>query len=144
MLECHETDIILLTHPLVPAGPIPTAQDPEGVYPYESVCETSRRPVLKKYHLVLLENDLLRVAICPDLGGRVYSIYLKKAKVETLFASRVIRPVRILPRHFYIGGGIEVSFPISHTPIQIVPVLYRVERQNGRLYVWCGERELRF
>jgi Domain of unknown function (DUF5107) len=144
MLEAHETDITLLTHPLVPVGPIPTAQDPDGVYPYESFCETSRRPVLKKYRLVLLENDLVRVAISPDLGGKVYSMYLKKTRVETLFVSRVIRPVRILPRYFFVGGGIEVSFPISHTPSQIVPVLYQIERQNGRLYVWCGERELRF
>ncbi|HVN78912.1 MAG TPA: DUF5107 domain-containing protein [Terriglobia bacterium] len=144
MLEWYETDITLLTHPIVPAGPIPTAQDPEGIYPYESFTETSRRPVLKKYRLVMLENDLLRVAISPDLGGRVYSIYMKKAEVETLFVSRVIRPVRILPRHFFIGGGIEVSFPISHTPVQMLPVLYRAEHLAGRAYVWCGERELRF
>jgi len=77
MLDAYEKDITLLTHRLVPAGPLPTAYDPDGVYPYESYCESSRRPVLKRYHLVYLENDLLRVAICPDLGGRVYSLYLK-------------------------------------------------------------------
>ncbi len=144
MLECREADITLLTHPVVPAGPIPTAQDPDGVYPYESFCETSKRPILRKYRLVCMENDFLNVAICPDLGGRVHSVYLKNAGVETLFVSRVIRPVRILPRHSFIGGGIEVSFPISHTPSQMVPVLHRVEQRDGRVYVWCGERELRF
>ncbi len=144
MLDVHESEIVLPTHILVPVGPIPTAHDPDGVYPYESYCETSRRPVLRKYRLVHLENDHLRVAICPDLGGRVYSLYLKKARVETLFVSRVIRPVRILPRHAFIGGGIEVSFPISHTPVLLLPVLYQAERNGDRLYVWCGERELRF
>src|SRR5260370_32328545 len=144
MLETYERQISLLTHGIVPAGPIPTAQDPEGVYPYESYCETSKRPVLRKYLLVYLENDFLRVAICPDLGGRVYSLYLKKARVETLFVSRVIRPVRILPRHAFIGGGIEVSFPISHTPVLLLPVLYQAERNGDRLYVWGGEGERRF
>jgi hypothetical protein len=144
MLESYERDISLLTHAMVPAGPIPTAQDPDGVYPYESYSETSKRPVLRKYRLVYLENDFLRVAICPDLGGRVYSLYLKETGIETLFVSRVIRPVRILPRHGFIGGGIEVSFPISHTPVLMLPVVFRVERQDERLYVWCGERELRF
>ncbi len=64
MLVTYERYVSLLTHGIVPAGPIPTAQDPEGVYPYESYCETSKRPVLRKYLLVYLENDFLRVAIC--------------------------------------------------------------------------------
>jgi hypothetical protein len=51
MLEATETTEVLLTHPLVPSGPIPTAYDPHGVYPYESYCETSQRPVMKKYRM---------------------------------------------------------------------------------------------
>ena len=144
MLECAETTELLLTHPLVPAGPIPTTNDPDGFYPYESFCETSRRPVLKTYRMVSLENDRIRVKICPDLGGRVCSIFLKQAAVETLFFPRVVRPVRILPRQSFTGGGIELSFPISHTPAQIVPVRYVVTSDRERIYVSCGERELRF
>ena len=37
-----------------------------------------------------------------------------------------------------------MSFPISHTPVQNVPVRYQVERKGDRVYAWCGERELRF
>ena len=43
--ECLRT---LLTHQVVPAGPIPTAFDPEGVYPYQSFSETAGRPVIKR------------------------------------------------------------------------------------------------
>ena len=57
MLECAESTEVLLTHPLVPSGPIPTAYDPDGFYPYESYCETSRRPVLKKYRMISIESD---------------------------------------------------------------------------------------
>lgn len=144
VLEVHESEIVLPTHAVVPAGPIPTALDPNGIYPYESYCETSRRPVLRKYRLIHLENERLRVSVCPDLGGRVYSLFLKSAQVETLFASRVIRPVRILPRQAFIGGGIEVSFPVSHTPVLLSKVLHRTGLHGDRLYLWCGERELRF
>jgi hypothetical protein len=144
MLESADTEELLLTHPLVPAGPIPTANDPDGFYPYESFCETSSRPILKKYRMVSIENDQIRVKICPDLGGRVCSIFLKESAVETLFALRVVRPVRILPRQAFTGGGIELSFPISHSPVQIAPVLYDVTRDLERIYVSCGERELRF
>ncbi len=144
MLESAETTELLLTHQLVPAGPIPTTNDPDGFYPYESFCETSKRPVLKSYRMVSLENDQIRVKICPDLGGRVCSIFLKQAEVETLFLPRVVRPVRILPRQSFTGGGIELSFPISHSPVQIVPVRHVVTYDRERIYVSCGERELRF
>src|SRR5215470_17050242 len=101
MLESVESQEFLLTHQLVPAGPIPTICDPDGFYPYESFCETSRRPVLKKYRMVSVENDHIRVKICPDLGGRVCSLFLKRSGVETLYAVRSVRPVRILPRQAF-------------------------------------------
>ena len=144
MLEFAEITECLLAHRLVPAGPIPTTNDPDGFYPYESFCETSRRPVLKNYRMVSIENDQVRVKVCPDLGGRVCSIFLKASAVETVFFPHIIRPVRILPRQSFTGGGIELSFPISHTPVQIAPVLYEVTRDQERIYVSCGERELRF
>lgn len=144
MLAFTETDELLLTHALVPAGPIPTTHDPNGIYPYESFSETSRRPHLRKYRMVSLENDLLQVKICPDLGGRVCSIVLKETATETLFFPAVIRPVRILPRQSFTGGGIELSFPVSHTPVEIVPVQHQVARSGDRIYVCCGEREIRF
>jgi len=43
-----------------------------------------------------------------------------------------------------VAGGIEVSFPISHSPTQNDPVSWRVGRTKTRVYVTCGERELRF
>ena len=33
---CEEFDQIQLTHVLTPTGPLPTALDPNGVYPYMS------------------------------------------------------------------------------------------------------------
>lgn len=144
MLHINEQERLLLTHPMVPNGPIPTAQDPDGVYPYESFCETSQRPVLKHYRFVILENDHLRVEICPDLGGKVFSLVHKASGRNVLTSQPIVRPVRILPRQAFIGGGIEVSFPISHTPSLLEPVLFRHAIANNRACVWCGERELRF
>jgi hypothetical protein len=144
MLAFHETAEFLLTHTIVPAGPIPTSYDPDGIYPYESFCETSERPEIRKYRVVSLENDRIRVKICPDLGGRVYSLFLKEGAAEALFFPQVVRPVRILPRQSFTGGGIELSFPISHTPVEIAPVLYEVAQTEDRVYVCCGEREIKF
>ena len=143
-VACTEVQGDVFTHELIPAGPIPTAFDPDAVYPYLSFVETSDRPVLKQYGFVVLENAKLRVTICPDRGGRVTSIVHKGSGKEVLYAPDVIRPTRILPRFGFVAGGIEVSFPISHSPTQNDPVLYRIDRTNTRSYVTCGERELRF
>ena len=143
-MVCSEVQHYVLTHELTPAGPVPTAFDPDGVYPYVSYSETSERPVPKQYRLVALENDKIKVVICPDLGGRVTSIVHKGSGKEVLYVPDVIRPTRILPRFGFVAGGIEVSFPISHSPTQNDPVLYAIDLTPQRAYVTCGERELRF
>jgi len=143
-LACTEREDYVLTHELVPAGPVPTAFDPDGVYPYVSYSETSHRPVPKRYRFAVLENDKISVAICPDLGGRVASIIHKGSGKEVLYVPDVIRPTRILPRFGFVAAGIEVSFPISHSPTQNETVLHKIDRTKQRVYVTCGERELRF
>lgn len=135
---------ILLTHELVPAGPVPTALDPDGVYPYLSYSETANRPVPKKYRFITIENSYIRVKICPDLGGKVFSIIHKASGKEVLYVPEVIRPTRILPRFYFVAGGIEVSFPVSHSPTQNEKVLFDSRLTDDRVYVTCGERELRF
>ncbi len=143
-LTCYEYDDYKLTHLLTPFGPIPTAYDPNGVYPYVSYCETSNRPVPKKYHDVVLANDKLKITICPDLGGKIVSLVIRNSNKEVLYAPDVVRQTRILPRFYFTAGGIEVSFPISHSPSQNEKVKFRVDRTPQRIYVTCGERELRF
>ena len=143
-LSVKEYDEYILTHSLVPAGPIPTAFDPNGVYPYPSYSETSDRPVPKEYHFIVLENEHVKATICPDLGGKVYSLIHKSSGKEALYVPDVIRYTRILPRFYFIAGGIEVSFPISHSPTQNETVVFKVDKTINRIYVTCGERELRF
>ena len=143
-VTCTEFQDDVLTHELTPAGPVPTAFDPNGVYPYVSYVATAPRAVYKTYRFIALENERLRVVICPDLGGKVVSIVHKGSGREVLYNPGIIKPVRILPRFAFVPGGIAVSFPISHSPSQNEPVLTRIDRTPSRVYVTCGERELRF
>ena len=91
-----------------------------------------------------MENRFIKVTISPDLGGKVTSIVHNGSGKEVLYVPQVIRPTRILPRFYFVAGGIEVSFPISHSPSQNERVLYKIDRTKDRVYVTCGERELRF
>jgi hypothetical protein len=134
----------VLTHSVVACGPVPTALDPDGLYPYVSYCETANRPVPQRYTFVVIESKHVRVTICPDLGGKVTSLIHKASGKEVLYTPQVVRPTRILPRFYFVAGGIEVSFPISHSPSQNEKVLYRMDRMDDRIYVTCGERELHF
>lgn len=143
-ISVSEYEDYWLTHQLTPAGPVPSALDANGVYPYVSYSETSNRPVLRKYRFLALENRHVKVTVSPDLGGKVTSIVLKPSGKEVLYVPDVVRPTRILPRFYFVAGGIEVSFPISHSPSQNETVLYRVDYSKDRIYVTCGERELRF
>jgi hypothetical protein len=143
-LICRESHTVMLTHILTPTGPIPMAMDPNGVYPYPSFSETSRRPVPKTYRLISLENDYVKAEICPDLGGKILSMYHKASGKNVLYAPEIVKYTRILPRFYFIAGGIEVSFPISHSPTQNESLLYSIDKTADRLYVTCGERELRF
>ncbi|MFC0773471.1 DUF5107 domain-containing protein [Terrimonas alba] len=143
-INCSEYEEYILTHELTPVGPVPSVLDPNGVYPYMSYAETSNRPVLKKYKFVILENERIRVTVCPDLGGKIFSIIHKGSGKEVLYVPDVIRYTRILPRFYFVAGGIEVSFPISHSPTQNEKLLYKIDKTKDRIYVSCGERELRF
>jgi hypothetical protein len=82
---CTEYQKYVLTHELVPSGPIPTVFDPNGVYPYISYSETANRPVPVKYRFITLENEQIKVTICPDLGGKVTSMILKASGKDTQF-----------------------------------------------------------
>jgi len=148
-LRIHCSTVLRGVHALVPSGPVPTAQTPDGVYPYESFVETAARPELRRFRVVTLENARVIAVICPDLGGKVLSLALKAAgdaggSANVLADPGPIRPVRILPRGAFVGGGIEVSFPISHTPSLLERVCCSADVRAGRARVCVGERELRF
>lgn len=142
LLKIRKYTQVIPTHGLVPAGPIPTAFDPDGYYPYPSFSATSPKAEPRKYQMLSLENDLLKVVLCPDLGGRVQSLFHKPSGKESLFLPKTIRPTRILPRMAFLSGGIETSFPISHSPVQIETLAWRTATEGGRIYAWCGEREV--
>ena len=138
---------LVLSHDIIPSGPIPTVQDPSGVYPYPSFCATAPRPCLRAEPLVTLENSALRVEVLPAQGGKVFSITLlhdASPPLSILASPPLLRPCRILPRGAFVGGGIELSFPISHTPSLLERVHYETGvAADGRAFVVCGERELR-
>ena len=55
----------------------------------------------------VLENEYLEARFLPEYGGRLHSLYDKRAKTDLLFANPVIQPGNLATRDAWLSGGIE-------------------------------------
>lgn len=143
MIRVYETTRSLPFYRPVALTRLPLLFHREHLFPYTSYGETEAPPVARKFRLVTLENEYLRVEVMPELGGRVYSLWDKRIGKEILFRNPVVKPVRVLPIWAFISGGIEFNFPIAHSPTSICEVgcCYGCAEDYG--FIRVGEREAR-
>jgi len=127
----------------IPLTGLPLIYQREHLFPYTSFGDTSATAVPREFRMIVLENDVLRVEVAPQLGGRVYSLIDKRIGKEILFSNPVVKPVRILPIWGFISGGIEFNFPIAHSPTSIAEVGCAMGRTDGYGFIRVGEREAR-
>jgi len=139
-LACTEREDYVLTHELVPAGPV----QPRLIQWCLSVCQYSETS-----HRRYQEVPICRSGESQDQRGdlsrpwrRVTSI-IHKDQARNTVRSDVIRPTRILPRFcLWRRYRSKLShFSFSHSERT---VLHKIDRTKQRVYVTCGERELRF
>ncbi len=127
----------------VPLTNLPLIYHREHLFPYGSYGDTSTVPEPRDFRLLVLENDVLRVEVASELGGRVYSLFDKTIGREILFRNPVVKPVRVLPVWAFISGGIEFNFPIAHSPTSIATVGYASGQKDDYGFIRVGEREAR-
>lgn len=96
-----------------------------------------------KYDAIVLENPHIRVTILPELGGKIWSVYDKHAKRETLHVPDCVKPGLIFLRGAWIAGGMELNFPIGHHADTMFPVPVRIEEQGPQQAVVVIERNCR-
>jgi len=143
MIAVRETIKELPFYAPIALTSLPLIYHREHLFPYTSQGDTSATPVSRSFRMVVLENDLVRAEIAPELGGRVYSFFDKRIGKEILFSNPVVKPVRILPIWAFISGGIEFNFPIAHSPTSIAEVGCSTGRTGDYACVRVGEREAR-
>jgi hypothetical protein len=143
MIRVSESRRILPFYRPVPLTNLPLLYHREHLFPYVSYGDTRREPVDRQLRIMVLENDLLRIEVAPELGGRVYSLFDKRIGQEILFSNPVIKPVRILPIWAFISGGIEFNFPIAHSPTSIQEVGCASGAIGDYAFIRVGEREAR-
>jgi tetratricopeptide (TPR) repeat protein len=117
VVQAWSGKITIPTYSLGPADPNPSFPliDSNGIYPYTMLDDLSDDRVSKTYQALYLENRYLRVAILPELGGHVYSVYDKVDHREVFYRNHVVKYGLVGPRGAWIAGGMEFSFPYAHT-----------------------------
>lgn len=94
-----------------------------GVFPYRYQDCYTRTLSLAEYDIVVLENEYLKATFMPCFGGKLWSLYDKKAGKELLFANSVVRPGNLSTRKAWLSGGIEWNGGFKgHGPYTCAPI----------------------
>lgn len=141
--------LVIPTYEMEEADPSPVFYDVRNhqgtrgnVYPIpmRDVFRSEKRD--REYDSVRLENDYIRVVVLPELGGRIYEGYDKKADYHFVYKNQVIKPALIGLAGAWVSGGIEFNWPQHHRPTTYMPVDCRIEKgEDGSETAWMGEYE---
>ena len=86
-------------------------------FPYKAQDKYSRKLQEKEQITVVLENDYLKATFLPQFGGKLHSLFDKKAGKELLFVNSIVRPCHLGVRNAWMSGGVEWNCGyVGHNP----------------------------
>ncbi|MEO8473838.1 MAG: DUF5107 domain-containing protein [Chryseolinea sp.] len=123
-----------MTYPF--SDPDPVAR-PGRLYPYFRFDGYTTISKPQDWKIVEMENDYIKIAITPEIGGKVWSAYEKSKDFPFIFSNHVVKFRDIAMRGAWTSGGMEFNFgDIGHAPTTSTPVDYIV-RNNADGSVTC-------
>lgn len=112
------------------------------VYPLPFYDRIAEKPVQKAWKAFHLENDLVRVMILPELGGRIHLFRDKTNGYDAIYRQDVIKPALVGLAGPWISGGIELNWPQHHRPATHMPVDTFLEHHpDGSVTLWCSDHD---
>jgi tetratricopeptide (TPR) repeat protein len=150
-VRAWEEDAVIPTYLIGDPEPNPIfyfgrgSQGAQGrVYPYPLYDNLTYRKVDKKYKMVRLENQFVRITVLPEVGGRLFEAIDKTNGYNFVYRQHVIKPALIGLIGAWISGGIEWNIPHHHRATSALPVQYKLEENaDGSKTIWVGELEVR-
>ena len=143
-----EGELTLPTYALLPDDPNPQFRETDGsiVYPYTMQDNLGTERADRTWRAFFLENEYLRVACLPEIGGRIQWVLDKRENEQMFYNNRVIRPGLIALRGAWVSGGIEWNRgPQGHTVTSYSPVnVTGVTNEDGSATLVIGEIEQTF
>ena len=129
------------TYPFSDPDPIPVFGK---IYPYFRFDGYTTRSIKKKYKIINLENDYLKIKIFPEIGGKIWSVVDKTCGKEMFYDNKVVKFRDISLRGPWTSGGIEFNYGvIGHDPACSFPVNYRTaQNPDGSVSCWISNFDL--
>lgn len=114
------------------------------LYPYFRFDGYTDKGEDKLWNMVILENDYIKVFVCPAVGGKVWGAIEKSTGKEFLYYNHVVKFRDIAMRGAWTSGGLEYNFgDIGHIPTCATPVDYRIrENEDGSVSCIVGALDL--
>jgi tetratricopeptide (TPR) repeat protein len=136
-----ETRMIMPTYMFSDPDPVPR---PGKIYPYFRFEGYSAKSELRDWNMVVLENDHIRVMVCPEIGGKVWAAVEKSTGGEFLYYNKVVKFRDVAMRGPWTSGGLEFNFgDIGHAPTCSTPVDYTIEEhEDGSVSCTVGAMDL--
>lgn len=133
-----ETEVTMPTYPFSDPNPVASAvNEYPNMYPYYRFDGFTDKAIDKKWKVVELENDYIRVLIFPEIGGKVWAAIEKKTGQPFLYYNHAVKFRDVAMRGAWTSGGIEFNYGIiGHTPNCATPVDY-LTRKNADGSVSC-------
>lgn len=112
----------------------------EELYPYAPMRDMSSKGKPARHRVVVLENEFLRAEILPDMGGRLYRLFDKRANHDVFEHPGVVKFQNVGNRGAWLSGGIEFNFGFhGHTHNTVSPVSWAIRQEpDGTASVWVG------
>lgn len=122
------------TYPYSDPDPVPK---PGGTYPYFRFDGYTNKSAQINWKMIELENDYIRLAVMPEIGGKVWEAYEKSENYPFVFTTKAVKFRDIALRGPWTTGGLEFNFgDIGHATTCSTPVDY-FTRQNSDGSVSC-------
>ncbi|MCK0158276.1 DUF5107 domain-containing protein [Cellulophaga sp. F20128] len=114
------------------------------IYPYFRFDSYTEKPEAMNWKMVVLENDYIKVYVCPDIGGKIWGAIEKSTGKEFMYFNQVVKFRDVAMRGAWTSGGLEYNFgDIGHIPTCATPVDYRLkEYPDGSVSCVVGALDL--
>jgi len=113
------------------------------VYPYPYNDNLTRKKEDRKYHIVYLENEFIKIGVMPGMGGRIFEAVDKTNGYNFFYRQHVIKPALIGMLGYWISGSLAWGFPHHHGATTVAPMDYTIEKKpDGSVTVWMAVTEM--
>lgn len=137
----REFDQAFPTYAFSDPSPLPLLNN---VYPYFRFDGFTDHPTQKKWKVIELQNDYIRVLILPEIGGKIWTAIERSTNRAFLYYNHAVKFRDIAMRGPWTSGGLEANYGIiGHTPNCATPVDYTTRTNaDGSFSCYIGTLDL--